>query len=960
MPIIKISKYATGSWPKNIGDTTLFYSGDSSRHAKDVEGFFLDNPPRLSPDCAGLVWRYYQDTDRYLLIHVQGSQVVNAALGRNYPFRAGYEVSRDDMNAIKFNIPAVLKAVPRIANMQGDRVPLETEVDDKTRWPKGEETLKNNILNAFYRGQKLYIALDVPGRKYHEDGIFDAPELKMLLGAIHQMPEDVQRYMWFAFCVDSNYDYVLDDVPIVVYLAGRNINAADGVKTSWEEVTTESLFKGNNPQPFNFTLPGKNELLMPFSELRSAAVVAAKKVDELDGEEWQMWLKTDHDLSELNTNSWEDFARFVKCMDEKTRSEYIDSVRAASLKWELAGLREDLYGLMDYDERRKSALRCKSEVLKDMLQGGSTYRFLYPKGQLTADALRAVDAKFLEGLNLQRKEEIKEWCRIFEKNGCLDNEEVKKTFAMLFEKHIFRSLYSTDEVLECMREYPFIPGKKYQKPTNFTPPTKKQLAGIKTEYRKVVEKWVKQEAENFSFDRIEDVMDSLRNAKKLNEVEKKALEDISKERVVQLLTESTQGRKSRDNSTLDACEDFLAAVASLPYLSQSWQEKAEETFLPAVGEVIKSIGEFSKDNLLDVARWAGLGRMLKKYPGVFLFVKKQMETQINYSNNTELKEDVIRHFFIGEEETSEHQPDSNNVHFEVVIPGGGEGADEVITMDGNEAPTANAPLAHDKYSAPMRKGKRAGGNEKARKFRDEDEAEKAYPLIETFIKILDKMNMKKDVKDLRIQFKDLKSVKDKNTKYLKHYLTLGLCFFVGLVVSVLMMWPFMGSSGEEPSKPSGTHILQTQTPVAAKHPMLQLADSLTAGKGLLIRDFVCADEKFDTLRLDSLPTLLPISKAYAQRTSGVGAATAYLNIKGEDGKEKKDSVVINVGNTLLQATNQKGCRIDKIVIGSVTVDIPKELADNDTIDMTNPYYYFRVINHIGKSISNELSLTVAY
>ena len=943
-----------------------------------MEGFFLDNPPRLSPDCAGLVWRYYQDTDRYLLIHVQGSQVVNAALGRNYPFRAGYEVSRDDMNAIKFNIPAVLKAVPRIANMQGDRVPLETEVDDKTRWPKGEETLKNNILNAFYRGQKLYIALDVPSKKYHEDGIFDAPELKMLLGAIHQMPEDVQRYMWFAFCVDRNYDYVLDDVPIVVYLADRNINAVDGEKTSWEKVTTESLFKDKNPQPFNFTLPGKNELLIPFSELRSAAVVAAKKVDELNGEEWQMWLKTDHDLSELSTNSWEDFARFVKRMDEKTRSEYIDSVRAASLKWELAGLSEELYDLMDYDEKRKSTLRQKKEALKDMLQGGSTYRFLYPKGQLTADALSAVDAKFLEGLNLQTKEEIKEWCRIFEKNDCLDNEEVKKTFAMLFEKHIFRSLYSTDEVLECMREYPFIPGKKYQKPINFTPPTKKQLTGIKTEYREVVEKWVEQEAENFSFDRIEDIIKSLRNVRKLNEVEKKALEDISKERVVQLLTEDAQGCKFH-NSTLNSCENLLAAIASLPCLFSTWKEKAEETFLPAVEEVLKNNEELSKEKLLDVARWTGLGRMLKKYPGVSLFVKKRMDSLIDESAiATELKEDVIRHFFIDEEETKEYQPiagggedvfgnshvkekptKKNNIHFEVVIPGGGEGADKVITMDGDEAPTAFPPT-YSKDTTTMRKREKAGGNEKSMKFRDEDEANEAYPLIETFINILSKMKMENNVKELEILFKDLKSVKDEKIRRIKFYLTMGLCFFAGLAVSALLVWSFTGSSREEPSKPSGTHILQAQAPVAAKHPMLQLADSLTAGKGLLIRDFVCADEKFDTLRLDSLPTLLPISKAYAQKTSGVGAATAYLNIKGEDGKEKKDTVVIEANNTLLQATNQKGCRIDKIVIGSVTVDIPKELADNDTIDMTNPYYYFRVINHIGKSISNELSLTVAY
>ena len=909
MPIIKISKYATGSWPKNIGDTTLFYSGDSSRHAKDVEGFFLDNPPRLSPDCAGLVWRYYQDTDRYLLIHVQGSQVVNAALGRNYPFRAGYEVSRDDMNAIKFNIPAVLKAVPRIANMQGDRVPLETEVDDKTRWPKGQQMLMENILNAFYAGQKLYIALDVNGRKYYEDGIFDAPELKMLLGAIHQMPEDVQRYMWFAFCVDSNYDYVLDDVPIVVYLADRNINTADGEKTSWEKVTTESLFKGNNPQPFNFTLPGKNELLMPFSELRSAAVVAAKKVDELNGEEWQVWRNTGHDLSEINTNGWNEFAHFVERMDEKTRSEYIDSVRAASLKWDLTGLSEELYEQMDYDESRKSALRRKAEVLKSMLQGKDTYRFLYPKGQLTADALEAVDAKFLEKLNLQTKEEIEKWYRIFEKYGRLDNKEVEKTFAMLFEKHIFRSLYTTDEVLECMREYPFIPGKKYQKPINFTPPTKNQLTGIKTELRKVVEKWVEEEAKSYSFDRIEDVIKSLRNVRKLNEVEKKALEEISKERVVQLLTESTQGRKSRDNSTLDACENLLAAIASLPYLSRSWQEKAEETFLPAVEEALMDTGEFSKEKLLDVARWAGLGRVMKNHPGVFLFARKQMEAQINYLNDTELKGDVIRHFFIDEEKAGEHQP---NYKY------------------GNKA------------------------------IHDEIETTEAYPLIKTFIKILEKMNKKDDVKDLRILFKKLKYVKDEKMRHLHFCLTLGICFLAGLVVSALLIWSFTGSAAEEDVKPSGTQILQPQAPVAVKHPMLQLADSLSTGKGLLIEDFVCAEEMFDTLRLDSLPTLRDVSTAYAKRTSGVGAATAYINIKGEDGKVKKDSVVIKADNTLLQATNKKGCRIDKIVIGSVTVDIPKELADNDTIDMTNPYYYFRVIDHIGKSISNELSLTVAY
>ena len=221
MKKIKIYQFAQGSWPDTIGDGTLFYTEDYSRWASNVGSTFVDNPPRLSKDCAGLVWRYYSDKDRYLLIHVQGSQVVNVGLGRNYPFRAGYEVSREDMNSIRFNIPAVLKAVPRIATMKGGRMPLETEVDANALWPTGGEKLRENILNAFYGGKRLFISLDVPDRRYHEDGIYKAQELAALLGAIKDMPEDVQRYMSFALCVDNNYNAVLEDVLVVVYLKDR-------------------------------------------------------------------------------------------------------------------------------------------------------------------------------------------------------------------------------------------------------------------------------------------------------------------------------------------------------------------------------------------------------------------------------------------------------------------------------------------------------------------------------------------------------------------------------------------------------------------------------------------------------------------------------------------------------------------------------------------------------------------
>ena len=97
---IDIAQFASGSRTDHIGDTTLFYSAGYSRHANDVSGLFIDNPPVLSPRYASVAWLYHADVDKYLLLHVQGSHVVSTALGRNYPFRAGYEVSRDDMNQI--------------------------------------------------------------------------------------------------------------------------------------------------------------------------------------------------------------------------------------------------------------------------------------------------------------------------------------------------------------------------------------------------------------------------------------------------------------------------------------------------------------------------------------------------------------------------------------------------------------------------------------------------------------------------------------------------------------------------------------------------------------------------------------------------------------------------------------------------------------------------------------------
>ena len=140
---INIAKRASGAQKDQIGDGTLFYTGEVSDFNKSLSGLFIDNPPVLSPDYASLVWRYNHGQDRYILIHVQGSQVVSEAMGRYYPFRAGYEVTRTDMNKIGFDLTSLFAALPRISTMTYGRVDLETVVSKNlsvptpmpSRWP---------------------------------------------------------------------------------------------------------------------------------------------------------------------------------------------------------------------------------------------------------------------------------------------------------------------------------------------------------------------------------------------------------------------------------------------------------------------------------------------------------------------------------------------------------------------------------------------------------------------------------------------------------------------------------------------------------------------------------------------------------------------------------------------------------------------------------------------------------
>lgn len=346
-----ISQFAAGSRPSPIGDTTLFYSAGFSKHANDVSGLFLDNPPVLSPHHASLVWRYYRDVDRYMLIHVQGSHVVSTSMGRNYPFRAGYEVSRDDMNAIGFQLSSLFSVMPRIEGMGQGRVEAIRNVSyNATTAPRSMTPLATHLCQAMLQNRRLYVGLDINGDGYRCDGIFNAPELRFILDAIESLPLSLRRHAGFGFCVDNHFSFVLDDVLLVVYENGRMTVPQDAISLTWQQAvsTQATLDPSTFSQLLNIQLPGDKAPILTLAQLHRALAVNAKQPTQLQGDDWPIWLSLGHQLKEVPTRGWNDFHSFYNKMDASTQTAYVNSVRQASLRWSLDGFDKTLLSLMKY------------------------------------------------------------------------------------------------------------------------------------------------------------------------------------------------------------------------------------------------------------------------------------------------------------------------------------------------------------------------------------------------------------------------------------------------------------------------------------------------------------------------------------------------------------------------------------------------------------------------------------
>lgn len=935
--LINISKYASGSWVDNIGDTTLFYSGESSRHAKDVEGFFLDNPPRLSASCASLVWRYYQDTDKYLLIHVQGSHVVNRALGRNYPFRAAYEISRKDINDIHFNIPAIFDAVPRIKSMKGGRIPLETTVNSSTPWPQGSDILRDNIEQAILSGKQLYVELNVKDELYREDGVFDAPELKILLGSIGDLPDDIRRYATFGFCVDGLFEPVLDNVVVVIYQKGRNINIPSGaVITTWTDAISSNVVRPSSTR-VEFSFPGANESLMNYDQLQAAISVSRKNPSELQCEEWKTWLAIGGQLSKLRVDNWKSFSDLYSHMDADTRKQFRNLMMAKSVTWSIAGLTHDLYNLMAtpnnqngitcYSEDQKRTLQ--KQALVSFLSEEGKYDFLFPKGVLPADLRCKMNSNLLTTLEIKSKGDVERWYNIFKKYDRAGDVHIQMVFNQLFIKYALPSLNTLQEIMAYMKEFPFIPAEEYTMPPIHKLPQDKELKALNAEQEAVIRNWVDICLNSNSFRNIYEVITILLNINsgvKVKEMDVQTLKAMQPDTICSLMI-AAEGDK------LENCECLLKEIM---YLKKSDFLIGEVVFM-AVWKALfgddNNPCHLIQEDLEDVCEWDIIeSKYERRYPQVYTLVKIWFREWLNSMQNIKL-EQMAKNYL------QTYSPSDNKIN---------DSASPTVSFQ-NSSSEKGAFAIKPFFASILQLIK-------PRSKSDSDFSDQEYHADYSLFNLLIETMKTKDMntKDFERRLKEFKAVqKGTNVKF-NNILALCCSFIAGVLVCIMGLWAFNSYIN------SSVSTSANQSVIGSRNPMIILADSLENNMNKdSIEKFVVDNQEYIVL-FDSISSLIPISKAYyADKIYDI--ATAYLEIR-DSMNVQKDTVEFMADKPLLEVANKKGCRVSGIKIENVTVDIPhNDLADNDSIvDMTTPRYYLKVTKYISERLPNSLSERVAY
>lgn len=719
---IHIAQFASGSRTDNIGDTTLFYSAGFSKHANDVSGLFLDNPPVLSPHYASLIWRYYADVDQYIAIHVQGSHVVNSAMGRSYPFRAGYEVSRDDMNAIDFHLSSLFRCLPRIHSLPSGRVKAETEIDIQPDTPlRQARNLAVSILHAITSQKRLFISLEVTGNDFRNDGVWEADELGILLSAIECMPLSIRRYMTFGFCVDEHHALLLDDLPIVVYVKGSKMTVPAGaVSLTWHEAVSEQMPLKEDAKKMvqEILLPGAHEPILSTERLFQTFAIYHRDPRQLHGDDWPLWLSLGHRLEELHTNDWKTYGLFFNQMDEATQTAYAELLREPSLSWTVEHLDNTLFTTMNY--RSEQILVMQRKTLKDYLWE-NRFAFLFNEG-VSEELKSELNADFVQRLTLDNKQAVERWYDIFQAQNVLGDERTQSVFGQLLGRYGGTTLTTLDEIVSYMKRYPFIPVTAFHQPAQLYQPA--DLASLSPAHRSIINGWLKTATDKIRFTSLDEIISLIKHASDVpghnQSLGELALQDIDPTTLSMLL------RKGKAEEVLSHAETLLDSCCILP---DPWLHFVTDKVIPAVSDTLfNHEGIMKKEKLLTVTQWPTLSTLMRSYPHLQVLLQDRMEELYTSVSCQKLSEQVI---------------------------------DTFVTK------------------ASLKQGKKSSQKPKSVGYKHH--AEEAYPMIRHFIATLKKQDTKM-AKDVEKLFKDLKNISKSHSKSRRSLLFL----FIGLILGALL------------------------------------------------------------------------------------------------------------------------------------------------------------------------------
>ena len=617
--IINIPKRAAGAEKDTIGDGTLFYTSDVSDFNKSLSGWFIDNPPVLSPHHASLVWRYNHGLDRYMLIHVQGSQVVSESMGRYYPFRAGYEVSRHDFNKIDCSLTSLFASMPRIQNMKLGRVELETTIKESRKMPPGSNstTLGHNIMAAIVTGKRLMIELKPQTNgSWREDGIFDCLEMDTLLSAIDNMDNRLKRYATFAFCVDENFEVVLDGVAVVVYCAGSAIKPEqDDISMTWHEAITRRITLSPQQEHLAqvFPYPGAKEPLMTADDLSKAYGVFTKDTAALKDVEWDTWLKMGHNLNEVMPRNWDEFKKYYDKMSGVVKQQFATMVHASSLKWNSDGLTREAFNAVNSANAYSAdeLLTLQRRALQDYFENDK-FGFLFADG-VPDEMLDGLNAKYLESLNLTTLSSVERWYGIYKKQKRMKEHGVTEAFARLLKTHASQ-LTDLKQIVAFMSQYPFVPVGVYRRPARITevPSTR----DLEDEQKAVVNKWIAEASKDRSFKDLKAVIDQITKIKEGDDtgsIESEALKNMDAKALLSLLAGVKEG------ALISQIETLLGKIKGLPKYWSAFKDMVKPTVMEFL---FGNNGKWNESHLLEVKNWDKLAAVEETAPKVYELIEE--------------------------------------------------------------------------------------------------------------------------------------------------------------------------------------------------------------------------------------------------------------------------------------------------------------------------------------------------